>query len=383
MDLPVTFINHLSELRAASQEIRNSRLIAIDTEANSRHRYPEQLCLIQLATTQNIFVIDTISIKEISHLKDIFLDPSIIKVFHTADYDVRSIDRHYGFRIKGIFDVAVAGRFTGIRQFGLAALIENLIGITIEKNRRMQTADWGKRPLSNEALDYAADDVRYLPALREILVARLQGLERISWVLEECTRLEELRYEAKDPETAFVSVKGASKLDGYELAILKTLYMFREKEALRQNRPPHYVMPESTLVYLAENPDADLKKTPGLGQTGLKRFGDSLKKTLERALNLHPIYRGTIEEINDAERENIQILHEEQGQCLKRLKTWRTSMSTLLSLDTSLIWPTTSLRRLAIKPDTLDAELTSGDVRMWQRDHFASSLSVILKSLQS
>lgn len=384
MDFPVEIITQSSHLYAAVQEMGDSRAIAVDTEANSRHRYPEQLCLVQIATLNRIFIIDTILLKEIDSLRDILLDASIVKVFHTADYDILSLNRHFGFQIRGVFDAAIAARFTGISKFALAIILEDLLGITIQKNRRIQEGDWGRRPLSIEALEYAANDVRHLLALREFLDKRLQELGRISWVTEECTRLEELRYEPWDLETALLALKGANKLDGSSLAILKSLYLFREKEALRQNRPPYYVIPHNTLLYLATNPEADLSKTPGLGKTGLKRFGQDLQEALEKGLAAAPIYRSSraiTEEFNEEELQSLKLTRDERDQRLKRLKAWRTSIGMSLSLDPSLVWPRVSLERLSRDPDTLEVELTSSDIRRWQHEQFASSLNVLVGSL--
>ena len=384
MDFPVEIITQSSHLYAAVQEMGDSRAIAVDTEANSRHRYPEQLCLVQIATLNRIFIIDTILLKEIDSLRDILLDASIVKVFHTAEYDILSLNRHFGFQIRGVFDAAIAARFTGISKFALAIILEDLLGITIQKNRRIQESDWGRRPLSTEALEYAANDVRHLFALRDFLDKRLQELGRISWVIEECTRLEELRYEPWDLETAFLALKGANRLDGSSLAILRSLYLFREKEALKQNRPPYYVIPHNTLLYLATNPEADLSKTPGLGKTGLKRFGQDLQEALEKGLAAAPIYRSSraiTEELNEEELQSLKLTRDERDQRLKRLKAWRTSIGILLSLDPSLVWPRVSLERLSRDPDTLEVELTSSDIRRWQHEQFASSLNVLVGSL--
>jgi ribonuclease D len=370
MNLPVEVIRQSGQLHTAVQEMGNSRAIVVDTEANSRHRYPEQLCLIQLATPNKIFIVDTIQLGEIEPLRDILHDTSIIKVFHTAEYDIRSLNRHFGFQIHGVFDVAVAAQFIGITKFGLANLLTDLLGITIEKSTRLQKADWGKRPLSTEALEYAANDVRYLLGLREFLNVKLREFGRISWVTEECARLEELRYEPKDPNTIYLSVKGAGKLDGTSLSVLKALFLFREKVALRKRRPPQYIMPDSTLVHLAENPESDLSKTPGLGQAKLNQFGMGLQRALRKGLAKPPIYREKPERMGVKEQER-----------LKRLKAWRASISTSLFLDPSLIWPTVSLERISIAPNTLDIELKSSDIRHWQRERFVSSLSILSKSL--
>jgi len=373
LPLPVEIVSQSAQLDVAVQGMAGSRAIALDIESNSFHHYPEQLCLIQIATHHKVHIIDTISLKELAPLKEILADDSIKKVVHGADYDIRSLDRHYGFRIRNLYDTNIAARFAGITQFGLAALIKDLLGVTIHKSKRLQRADWGRRPLSAEALDYATTDVRHLLALRETLDQRLQALGRTAWVAEECARLEEVRYTAPNLETAYLSAKGAENLDGYGLAILQSLFLFREEEARRQRRPPFFVIPDAALISLATSPTAVLSEVPGLGQTGLQRFGRGLQQALRDGLAAPPIHRPPT---MAAER----VSHE-QIQRLSRLKAWRASLSATLSLDPALLWPTASLERLAKAPDTLGVELTSADIRRWQRDHFASSLYAYLESL--
>jgi ribonuclease D len=382
--LPVEIVTHSAQLDNAVEKMGKSLAIALDTESNSLHHYPEQLCLIQIATRNKVYVIDTIILRNLVPLKEVLADNSIMKVVHGADYDIRSLDRHYGFHVRNIFDTAIAARFMGITKFGLAAVIKDLLSMTINKSNRLQTADWGRRPLSAEALEYAATDVRHLVALREILIQRLQAQGRMAWVTEECARLEDVRYEAPDLETAYLSVKGAGKLDGCSLAMLQALFQFREKEALRQQRPPYFIMPDATLIHLATYPTADLSKIPDLGQTGLKRFGRDLQQAIKIGLASPPIYRTylmTTEHRSEDEIQRLKLIREEQDQCLRRLKAWRASIGTSLSLDPSLIWPTVSLERLSKDPGTYDVELTSSDIRHWQRDCFSTSLRILLQSL--
>jgi len=372
LPLPVEIVSQSAQLDVAVQGMAGSRAIALDTESNSFHHYPEQLCLIQIATRHKVHIIDTISLKELAPLKEVLVDDSIKKVVHGADYDIRSLDRHYGFRIRNLYDTNIAARFAGITQFGLAALIKDLLGVTIHKSKRLQRADWGRRPLSAEALDYATTDVRHLLALRETLDQRLQALGRTAWVAEECARLEEVRYTAPNLETAYLSVKGTKNLDGCGLAILKSLFLFREEEARRQRRPHFFVIPDAALISLATSPTAALSEVPGLGQTGLQRFGRGLQQALRDGLAAPPIHRPP---------PMVERVSHEQIQRLSRLKAWRASLSATLSLDPTLLWPTASLERLAKAPDTLGVELTSANIRRWQRDHFASSLHAYLESL--
>ncbi len=297
-------------------------------------------------------------------------DVSIKKVVQAADYDVRSLDRHCGLPIHNLFDTSIAAHFTGITQLGLAALTRDLLGITINKSKRLQRADWGQRPLSAEALEYAATDVRHLLALREILDQRLRALGRVAWVAEECARIEEVRYTAPNLETAYLSAKGTKDLDGRGLAVLQSLFLFREEEARRQHRPPFFVLPDATLVFLATSPGTALSEVPGLGQTGLKRFGQGLQQALHNGTTAPLIRRPHPIRVKRASEE--QILR------LSYLKEWRTSLGSSLSLDPSLLWPLTSLERLAKAPDTLNVELASDSIRHWQRDVVAFSLQTCL-----
>jgi ribonuclease D len=368
--LPVEVVSRPAQLNVAVQELVGSHAIALDTESNSFHHYPEQLCLIQIATRHRVYIIDTISLEELDSLKEVLVDDSIRKVIHSADYDIRSLDRHYGFRVHNLFDTSIAARFTGITQFGLAALLRDLLGITINKSKRLQRADWGRRPLSAEALEYAATDVRHLFALQEILGQRLQTLGRAAWVAEECARIEEVRYTTPNLETAYLSVKEAKDLDGRGLAILQSLFLFREEEARRQHRPPFFVLPDASLIFLATSPETAISDVPGLGQTGLKRFGQGLQQALRNGITAPPTHRPHSIKAVRASKEQVQRL--------SRLKEWRTSLGSRLSLDPSLLWPLTSLKRLAKAPDTLSVEFTSDEIRHWQRDVVASSLQACL-----
>ncbi|MFC1990584.1 ribonuclease D [Chloroflexota bacterium] len=374
LPLPVEIVSLPAQLGVAVRELVGSHIIALDTESNSFYHYPEQLCLIQIASRHKVYIIDTISLFDLAPLGDVLADVSITKVVHAADYDIRSLDRHCGLHIHNLFDTSIAARFTGVTQFGLAALTRDLLGITINKSKRLQRADWGRRPLSTEVLEYAATDVRHLLALRETLGQRLRTMGRAAWVAEECARTEEIRYTASNLETAYLSVKGVKDLNGRGLAVLQSLFRFREEEARRQHRPPFFVLPDATLIFLATSPDVALSEVPGLGQTGLKRFGQGLQQALRNGITAPPIHRPhPIKAVRSSE---------EQSRRLSRLKEWRTSLGSSLSLDPSLLWPLTSLERLARAPDTLSVELTTDNIRHWQRDVIASSLQACLKSLQ-
>jgi ribonuclease D len=363
--VPFEFIDNVSKLELAVRDIASETVIALDTESNSRHHYPEQLCLVQIATRRRIYILDALTIADLLPLQKILADSNIQKVIHGADYDLRCFDRHYSFRIHNLYDTSVAARFAGITEFGLAALLKNLLGIVIPKNEQIQQADWGRRPLSAVALDYAAGDVLYLIALHEKLDRRLRELNREHWVAEECARLEEVRYNPPDLQTAFLSVKGSHTLDGRGLAVLRSLVQFREEESIRQGRPPFFVIPDFALIALAADPEADLNQVAGLGAIGLKRFGSSLRSALQAGRLAPPV---------DRPQPVFYRLNQPQSQRLTGLKSWRAGHGLRLQLDPSLLWPTLGLERLARQPSDLDSEISSDLIRSWQREQFAASL---------
>ena len=368
--IPIELLTTSGQVSGLARILFQERCIAIDTESNSRHRYPERVCLVQVATNSKVYLIDTLAVDDMKPIGEVLADETVAKVIQGAEYDIRCLDREWGYRVRNLFDTSIAARFVGMNQTGLSALIEALLGMHVPKDARIQKSDWSHRPFSQEALNYAATDVWYLLSIQKVLESRLRTLSRSQWVSEECARLEEIRYVAPDPEMAFLSLKGSRRLDGQEKAILKRLFMLRETEALRRNQPPYYVLPHETLVHLASNPAADLAQLPSLRRQIDSRFGRLLRETLRRGLADPPIsnpIRYSIQPATPIDIERLQIL-----------KKWRVNLGSQLSIDPALVWPMVSLERLAKAPRTLGAELQSPEVRQWQREQFAMSLEASL-----
>jgi ribonuclease D len=368
--IPIELLTTSGQVFDLARNLLHERCIAIDTESNSRHRYPERVCLIQVATSSKVYLIDTLAIDDMKPIGEVLADKTVVKVIQGAEYDIRCLDREWGFRVRNLFDTDIAARFVGMKQTGLAALTEALLGMHIPKDARIQKSDWSHRPLSQEAMNYAATDVWHLLSIQQKLESMLRTLARSPWVSEECARLEGIRYVAPNPETAFLSLKGSHRLDGHGKAILKRLYMLRDAEARYRNRPPYYVLPHETLVYLASNPTVDLAQLPALRRQVDSRFGRLLRTALHRGLTDPPI--------SNAIHHRIQPMTPIEIERLQILKKWRVNLGGQLSIDPSLVWPMGSLERLAKAPRTLGAELQSPMVRQWQREQFATSLGAAL-----
>ena len=368
--IPIELLTTSGQVSDLARVLSQDRCIAIDTESNSRHRYPERVCLVQVATSSKVYLIDTLAVEDMKPIGEVLADETVVKVIQGADYDIRCLDREWVFRIRNLFDTSIAARFVGMKQTGLSALTEALLGVHVPKDARIQKSDWSHRPISQEALSYAATDVWYLLSIKEALDSRLRTLARSTWVSEECARLEEIRYVAPDPETAFLSLKGSRRLDGQQKAILKRIFMLREAEARRRNLPPYYVLPHETLIHLAINPTADLAQLAPLRRQVDSHFGKLLSATLHSGSADPPIsnpIRYRVQPATPIEIERLQIL-----------KKWRLNLGMQLSIDPALVWPMVSLERLAKAPGTLGAELQSPEVRQWQREQFATSLGASL-----
>ena len=226
---------------------------------------------MQLASAETAFLIDPLAIDDVRPLSDLLGNRSVEKVLHASDYDIRSFDRDWGFRVRNLFDTATAAAFVGSKKVGLQSVVEEYAGVEVAKSRKLQRSDWTLRPLSPEAITYAANDVLHLLAVREALSARLEELSRLEWVREEFARLEQVRHTPSDRESAFLSAKGSSDLDGRGLAVLRALFQFREREASRRDRPCFKVIPDFALVKLSSEPTANLSTVKGLGRFGRPR----------------------------------------------------------------------------------------------------------------
>ena len=363
------------------QRISIERRLGLDIETDNYFRYPEHVSLIQLAVPDELYIIDHLTVDDITQLGLILADKQIEKIFHSSDYAISSLDREWGFRVCNLFDTAVGASFVGQSKLGLAAVVQDTLQVTLVKNPKLQRQDWSWRPLSGESLNYALDDVRYLLKLREVLGDRLQQLGRVGWVEEECRRLTSIRYNKPDRENSFLSIKGNRSLDGRGLAILKSLVAFREKEALRLGRPPFRIIPNMALLEIAATPDVKLNLMKGLGRYTRPPLLNQLQSAIRDGMRVEPLTRSDLK--RQVTRRSSRAHGSSYSRRLKGLKEWRSLQGNKLGLDPALLWPATSLERLAVTPDSFNDELVSSDVRQWQLEESGDSLRIELSKVRS
>ncbi len=362
--------------------------LAMDLESNSLHAYRERVCLIQLATDRECFVLDPLAVEDLSALGTILADPGITKDGHGCDYDVRSLDRDYGFGFRDLFDTQIAARFLGSNTPNLGSVLGDYLGVAIRKSKELQRSDWARRPLSASSLEYASNDVQHLVRLARTLRERLQELDRLDWVEEECERLSHTKYSPPVPEgLAFLRIKGADRLDERELAVLKEMHGWREELAERLDRPPFKVAANGDLLEAAQAAAwhgrggdtlaAILDDTaPGLRRHLSGGGGSALILAARRGLESGPFVRP------ERPRRFNPWTSESRG-LLQALKQRRTEIGEGLSVDPSLVWPAPSLERMALDPEQWlreTAENGATEVRNWQRREFAERWADVMET---
>ncbi|RPI98524.1 MAG: ribonuclease D, partial [Desulfobacteraceae bacterium] len=263
-----------AELEVLADALEREAVIGVDLEADSMFHFQERVCLLQIAIPGRNVVVDTVALSDLSALRPVFRDPAIKKVFHGADYDVRSLYRDFDIRINNLFDTQLACCFLGFKETGLEAVLKNLFAVTL--NKKFQRKDWSRRPLPKEMLDYAVSDVRYLAPLTEQLEQELQEKGRLTWVAEECRILSKVRPSVSDGAPLFLNCKGAGRLDPRGLAVLEELLAFRRHIAREKDRPLFKVFSLETLLALANARPAhaaDLEKAAVLSPAQMERYG--------------------------------------------------------------------------------------------------------------
>ena len=236
------------KLEAFLPTLRAATWVAVDTEADSLHAYPEKVCLIQISTTAGDRLIDPLAGFSLDSLLDALAGHELI--MHGADYDLRLLRKHHEFVPSGIFDTMLAARLVGVRQFSLGNLVETWLGVKLEKGA--QKANWALRPLTERMERYARNDTHYLKPLADRLRQELEAKGRLAWHEESCSRLIADSAEGRPADMDSVwRVKGSHLLGRPALSILRELWQWRETEAIAANKPPFFVMSHDSLVEIA------------------------------------------------------------------------------------------------------------------------------------
>jgi ribonuclease D len=369
----VNYIKTPQALADAIAALSKEPRVAADTEAASFHRYRDRIFLIQLSSPTRTEIIDPLALADLSPVGTLLGNAAVEKIFHDADYDLRTLDRDYGFRARRLFDTRIAAQLAGEPAIGLAALLEKYVGVKLAKEH--QKADWSRRPLPAPMLAYAAADTEHLPALREALRARLLALGRLAWAEEEFTRLEDLRWTGTaEGEDAFLRIKGAKTLPQRQLAALRELHAWRESVAAEQDRATFRIIGNDALLAVAKalpRAAADLRGIVGLPDSLASRHGTALVGAVQRALALPE------RELPRVERTPRQPRDPAVEARVERLKAARNRVAAELGLDPGILAARSSLEAVArAQPLPTDRAglARGGELRRWQVEALGDAL---------
>lgn len=239
-------------------DLRSRGSLALDTEFIREKTYRPVLCLIQIATPDETFIVDPFLVGELDGLLELVLDESVEKIVHAGEQDMEIFFAMNRQPPRGIFDTQVAAALAGQGDsISYQRLVDELLGLQIEKGETF--TDWGKRPLTQRQVEYALNDVRYLYPLKNELVKRLEKLERLEWLSEELQFYENRSLYERDPEKLYKKIKGAVKLAPAKLVVLRELVAWREAEAERMDWPRGRVISDAALVELARREPATVE----------------------------------------------------------------------------------------------------------------------------
>ena len=378
MTTDIVVIETPAALAELAEKIQHAPAVAVDLEADSMYHFQERVCLIQMATSQSSAVIDPLRLKDLEPLRPVFANPAIEKIFHGADYDVRSLFRDFGIEIVHLFDTQIACKFLGVKETSLEAVLQARFGVTL--NKKYQRKDWSKRPLPDEMIAYATDDVRYLLQLTKMLVDELKGKGRLAWVQEECDLLSRVRSPQNNHEPLFLGFKGAGRLTPRSLAVLEALLQLRRRVAEIKDRPLFKIFSNKSLLQLAVEKPANTKR---LDQSGilsskqLKMYGDELAESIQRAQQIPP------DELPVYPRKKSRAMHPAVPDRIKALKNWRDKKARALGVEPTVLLNKSMMTALAtekpIKRQSLNAVK---DLKEWQKNEFGDEIVGVLKRVR-
>jgi len=276
--LKLVYIRDVEGLRALTESLADAPVIALDTEFLREKTYFAKLCLIQIGDGETSALIDPLAIKDLTPLRELFSNPACMKVLHAGSQDLEIITRLMGRPPTPVFDTQVAATLAGYpTQVGYGTLVQAVLGVDLDKGDTF--TDWAQRPLTDSQVEYALNDVRYLPEVYHRLVAELESGGRLPWLSDDFARMADPATYALDPREQWRRVKRASSLDRRGLAVLREIAAWRELEAQHRDIPKRWLLSDESLVEVARRTPVDeaaLMAIRGVNDKVMTRDGATL-----------------------------------------------------------------------------------------------------------
>lgn len=367
MNHRVQYIDTADGLEQVSRSLAGGGDLAVDCEAAGYHRYSDRLCLVQLSTPSETFVLDPLAVDPTPHLKPFLEDPARRVLMHGGSYDLRLLRRDLDISVARLADTQVAAGFLGEPAMGLQKLLLKHLGVRLAK--KYQKADWARRPLSRDMIEYAAGDTCHLHRLTAVLEDALRKMGRLHWAEEECQRLVESAAGAREPDSPpdpVTRFKGARRMDARTVTALREAIAWRDRIARSLDRAPFRVATDAALLAaVAARPTtvSQLANVKGFSPRLAARSGRSLLEALGRVRRLarrdlqpYPVVRGG----------RGRPTPEEEA-TLDRITAVRNRVAEQLGLDRGRVMANHLLREVvAVRPGSVAELEAMPGVRRWQ-----------------
>jgi ribonuclease D len=360
----------LAELAA---RLGRARQVAVDTEFHGEKRYRPELLLLQFADDRGEPVaVDPLAVKSLEPLRGVMEDPAITKVMHSARNDISILRSELDCEIGNVFDTQLAAAFLGYgEQVSLAGLVEKLCGSRLRGS--FSLSDWSMRPLSQEQLSYALDDVRYLISMHDTLSEQLRERGRTEWFRSEAASLTDSGTYSDCLPNVFRKVRSSGKVKRPGLPLLWALVRWREEVASRLDRPRHSVVRDSLLCRIAAmSPDSlkNLRRLRGLPSGFADTWGMEVVKIVKAARKSPPEDVPEVRRItsgpNTSARQDM-------------LRIFLKQKSASMCIAPSLLLPReTAKALLADPPSSMDELMRREDISGWRREALGEDLVDLL-----
>jgi len=289
--MTIEYIDKPEQLPELCDKIQQAPWIAVDTEFLREKTYYPIFCLLQIATPDWVVCVDPIALPDLSELFSVINDPKIVKVLHSCRQDLEIFYQITGEVTYPVFDTQIAAPLLGFQENpGYAMLVSNFLNVNLSKAHTR--TDWSVRPLSQDQIQYAADDVIYLCKIYTKMCEQLAELDRLDWLDKDFEALKNKELYQISPINAWLKVKGRKRLTGKQLSIVQVLTEWRERTAQAENRPKNWLVRDDLMLELAKlQPSTveELAKIRSINERSVKRYGRVICKMIDEAKNSSPI----------------------------------------------------------------------------------------------
>ncbi len=370
MEYRIHFLEKQQDFDTVMEGLGQSAWLGFDTEFVGEKTYVPILCLLQIVAEADIYLVDTLHIKNLDRFLHLLADPAILKITHAGDNDYRLLNTLYGTVPENTFDTQIAAGFVGYNYpAGFGKIVERELRVTLAKSHTV--ANWEARPIERKALDYAIEDVKYLPALHIKLTDKLRRHQRETWAREENRKWETANFYQVDPNKELLANDFVHQLDAREKLLLMRLYRWRREKAIELNVPKERVLESrhiSTVLRATKDGPNAFRSNRTLQENVWKRHLDAWQElwktpaTTEERTFLEQLPKPAPE---DPEREwTMELLyHFIKKKCLER------------EISAALLFPKGDFNRLKSGSPDFDHSLLTG----WRAELMGAELVEWLK----